>query len=444
MPANAPLGPATLVVETPAGSSKPFSIEVVARSPGIYTLSQQGWGQGSIRLAGKTEHRVTNGPTQPFPPGSAVVMDATGVGDAKATEVVVGGIRARIQNISPSHEGLNQVQFRVPPTAPLGCYVPVYIRAGANSVSNVVSMAIARGDSCELPNAGVLLLKPHMGLLAISHASAIFSDNYPPTVAEQGMGLFRHVPVDPELELSYLSDSPGVSQLMLMPPPGQCTVFFASGAATDFGVDLFDLGHTITAGWRGEPLNAGQSISIKNSRAVRAIPARSGEPGVYAVRLGFLEPGKPPAPDLFLNDSHFEFTGGGKDIGHFSVPMAAPPPIEWTNASKMGIVDRAKSVVFQWRGVPHDALVVILMTSPDTMNAAQGVLYCTARAEAGQLKIPEQLLRSLPKTQDAPAPPTNLAFVAALRFRIADVKIPGLDALWTFALSASGRRVVFR
>jgi uncharacterized protein (TIGR03437 family) len=65
MPAAAPLGAASLRVMTAAGESKPFSIAVVDRQPGLYSANGKGWGQAKADVLGAGDHRAPNTPEAP-------------------------------------------------------------------------------------------------------------------------------------------------------------------------------------------------------------------------------------------------------------------------------------------------------------------------------------------------------------------------------------------
>jgi uncharacterized protein (TIGR03437 family) len=446
---DAPLGPGSLMVETPAGRSKAFSVRVVPSAPGLFTLLEQGWGQGLIEIGTSGGHPIRNSFYAPVRPNRVAVIDATGLGSAKTIEVIVGGIRARVLAVSRSlASGLDRIRFQVPSNAPEGCFVPVYVRVGTGPPSNVVTMAIDQeGSSCQLPIGGSPVLRPRMGLISIARTTALYADDYPPTVLEDALAAFAMLSpnfADSGLELSSLGSANGVSPIMLIPPAGTCTAFYGS---SQWGIPtLTSLGDGLVSALRGHGLDAGRTLSIVGRSGSRIIPASPGEPGAYVARLGLIEPGKPPAPPLFLNDPEYTISSsGGPGVASFTAPLPAPPAFDWTNRGQLGVIDRAKGATFEWRGVPSDALVLILLGSPDTINAAGGVCYCAAKAENGHLTIPAEMLLNLPGTQPVPGPPQNLAFVIAARFSsAAPSTIGGLDELWTFSLFISGRRVTYR
>jgi uncharacterized protein (TIGR03437 family) len=69
---------AQVVVSHYGQTSAAFPVAVADTSPGIFTLTEDGRGQGAILNAGATA--TVNGPTNPAPRGSAIALFATGAG----------------------------------------------------------------------------------------------------------------------------------------------------------------------------------------------------------------------------------------------------------------------------------------------------------------------------------------------------------------------------
>src|SRR5262249_4655679 len=109
-----------------------------------------------------------NSPTIAAKPGQSVLMWGTGLGAALGpdnvapsvgnlaaqTEVFVGGKIASVSYHGRNSccSGIDKVLFTVPADAPLGCWVPVYVRTEGKNTSNVVTMAIsADGSPCSEP-----------------------------------------------------------------------------------------------------------------------------------------------------------------------------------------------------------------------------------------------------------------------------------------------------
>jgi|SRR5271166_332925 len=76
---------ANVVVTCYNVSSAPFTVPIADTSPGIFTATQNGTGQGAILNVNPNNPNAPgavtyNGPSNPAPPGSPIVMYATGVG----------------------------------------------------------------------------------------------------------------------------------------------------------------------------------------------------------------------------------------------------------------------------------------------------------------------------------------------------------------------------
>lgn len=168
LPSNAPLGQASLRLTYNGVRSNAIPVQIVNSSFGVFTANSAGNGPGILQNAiGNT--LPINSLQSSITPGGIVVLWGTGLGPVlfgdnvapiagnlpTQTEVFVGGIKATVQysGRSPCCAGIDQVAFQVPTNAPLGCWVPVYVRTGGTTVSNVVTMAIsADGSPCQERN----------------------------------------------------------------------------------------------------------------------------------------------------------------------------------------------------------------------------------------------------------------------------------------------------
>jgi hypothetical protein len=323
--------------------------------------------------------------------------------------------------------GIDRIRFKVPRGVPQGCFVPVYLRIGSGRPSNVVSMAIEDSESsCQL---SVVLPQPktRFGLIGLSRAEVLYSDSSPLTTIERGFAAF-------------FEPNPGdqnQNPLFLAPPEGTCTGLYGDSQSE---IPSF----TSLGSVHGRGLTAGHALSISGSGGVRVIPATPGQPGAYSVLLGLEEPGRVPSPALFLkNDPQYTVSAGGAEVGPFARQIAGTPSFEWTNRAELAIIERSKGATFQWRNVPPDARVLVLATGVNSVGAARGVCYCTAKTASGRLTIPPEMLANLPAGEPGPGPPVNVVYLIALR-TATPVSVKGLDQLWEISIYATGRRVTYR
>ncbi len=140
-------------------ASEAVTVAVAASSPGIFTESETGSGQGAI-VAGATHHFAT--PENPAqrggyasiygagfgpvtnPPNTGNLSPQTPLAQTESVPVVtVGGIDAQVtfSGLAPGFLGLYQVNFIVPEGAPTGSAVPVLVSVDG-AESNTVTIAI--------------------------------------------------------------------------------------------------------------------------------------------------------------------------------------------------------------------------------------------------------------------------------------------------------------
>jgi uncharacterized protein (TIGR03437 family) len=145
-----------IVVQRGATLSMPENLVIAQAQPGIFTINQQGSGQGIIF---KSDQITYAQPGTPASPGETIVIYCTGLGavseDVKAGDpapvgamtvhtvtVSMGGVNAAVQfaGLSPDSVGLYQVNAKVPDGV-TGDAVPVTLTV-AGQTSPVVTMAV--------------------------------------------------------------------------------------------------------------------------------------------------------------------------------------------------------------------------------------------------------------------------------------------------------------
>lgn len=158
LPSNTPLGSNSLRVSFAGRTSAPLTIDVVENAPGIFAVSSGGYGPAVVQNFVSDANQPVNSLDTSASRGQVITIWATGLGRVPFGD----NIAPQAQNLdipvtvtigerdatrlyagrSPCCAGVDQIVVRVPDDAPLGCYVPVRIKAG-NVVSNSVTMAIA-------------------------------------------------------------------------------------------------------------------------------------------------------------------------------------------------------------------------------------------------------------------------------------------------------------
>ena len=123
--------------------SDPQPLPASAVAPGLFSLAQDGRGQGAILHANTAEYAA---PSRPAVAGEALEIYLTGLSGLPASprpEVTIGGVPAEVLFFgdAPGFVGLDQVNVRVPAGVAPGPAVPVRLTY-AGVVGNEVTIAV--------------------------------------------------------------------------------------------------------------------------------------------------------------------------------------------------------------------------------------------------------------------------------------------------------------
>jgi uncharacterized protein (TIGR03437 family) len=158
MPSTVTAGVATLRLTYQSKKSNAVTIQIANSSPGIFAVSNGGYGPGVVYNYVSAGNQPINSLVAPAAPGQVVTIWGTGLGPvtfpdnvaptpgnvATPVSVTIGGQAAKVSysGRSPCCAGVDQIVATVPLSVPLGCWVPVTVNAGG-TVSNSATMAIA-------------------------------------------------------------------------------------------------------------------------------------------------------------------------------------------------------------------------------------------------------------------------------------------------------------
>lgn len=158
LPFETPAGPAQVTAVYQDRRSTPVEILVVDSLPGLFAISQQGFGPGVIQNFLSPAEQPLNTLTNPAQPGQYIILWGTGLGEASLGD----DVHVRIGNMplephyagpAPDLPGVDQFNVALPDNEELlrGCYVPVSVSAGGYT-SGRVSVSIANGaGACDHP-----------------------------------------------------------------------------------------------------------------------------------------------------------------------------------------------------------------------------------------------------------------------------------------------------
>jgi uncharacterized protein (TIGR03437 family) len=175
LPSNAATGAYDLRVTNGSATSAPFRTSVVARKPGIITVSGDGTGPAQATLDGKlilqrnsNLGKLGDFDTRPARPGERIDLWGTGLGPDLASDsggtsgdqtaaaqvrVFVNGtaVTPDFAGRSNGYPGLDQIVFSMPRDVAISCFVTIEVRA-AGVLSNAVTIATATTDACPSSN----------------------------------------------------------------------------------------------------------------------------------------------------------------------------------------------------------------------------------------------------------------------------------------------------
>jgi len=422
MPASAPAGEVELTVTYAGHASEPYKLTLVAASFGFYPPA-----------------------TAPeAAPGGAVTLRGTGI-SGKTMDVTVGGKPAEDVRLEAAEccKGVEQVVFRVPTSAPLGCFVPVQARTADGRPSNAIAIAVhAPGEPCrdelEWFREGVEKAR-NAGFLALARVSI-------------DMHLAKRVGSQFQFDYGIASfgrQESGQRQFPPLPPAGTCTLFTARLNLRQI------LGQARSAEWTSIPektrgnrrLDVGEEISVVGPTGRRTLSHDARQKDYYAATLGGLGPfSREAGQPLYLGRGWYTISAmGGADLGAFSAKLEVTPALVWKNRDRTDAVDRDAGVGLEWKAARANDAVLILAVNADRTSGDSAVCLCMAHAGDGQFRIPPMALGNLPATREEDD--LSASFLGLLELPAnspARIEARGLDAAFAAYLSASARLVKYR
>ena len=399
-------------------TSAAYRVKVVERNFGYATASQNGAGvpqatnaslNGGVSLVRFTSGSISFGghdwPYRPAYPGETLILWGTGLGaDSQSDEnggssgdqtaaggvkVIVGGleITPAYAGRSSGSPGLDQINFTLPASVPLGCGTTIQVLAGGR-YSNLGTLPTAKsGDQiCQHPFLTQTQLQTLDGggevivgafNLSKGTTSISFSGQSFDSSSESAGGSFSKYTAD------KLTSVGGISVAQI----GSCYVARMRGTTTDALQ-----GPVIKAADAGTPLLL-NGPNASNKQLPR------GTDNSYGVALyssgigGFGGSGSPT-----LAGGTYTLSGtGGTEIGGFSAQSPFPNAFDWTNRAGIGTITRGQALPIQWTGGGTEAGATVNMVG---MSGSQvggtdqdpiydiGMFVCTAAASAGSFTVP--------------------------------------------------------
>jgi uncharacterized protein (TIGR03437 family) len=400
LPSRIPPGDATMTVTYLDKTSAPASIRVARSSFGIFTRNQAGSGPGIVQNYNSATDQPVNALTAPVRPAQVMILWGTGLGPVTFDEtqlpqvgdlnvevdVLVGNKSARIlyKGRSPQFPGIDQINFEVPADAPVGCHVPLVVRAGG-VVSNFASIAIASAgavcsDAIGFSAADMEKIRSP-GLLRFGEVvltKTTFIDLK--ASLDDVQAVFYRYDQATALKVRKLGRDAGEAEESHL-PYGACTV------ASLVGNDPT----------RAQPFPGGAFINLQGPRGSKQI-ARSSRPD-YSASLGGGLPGFTDnyGPEYLVPGLYTVDHPAGPDVGAFRATLTLPAPIQWTNQDSFSVVRRSQDLTVTWTGGDSaKEYVFVGAISYDMTRGVAAEITCMERASAGRFTIPSWLLSTLP------------------------------------------------
>ncbi|MBZ5607472.1 MAG: hypothetical protein LAP38_04380 [Acidobacteriia bacterium] len=455
MPSNTPLGLASLKIVLNNAPSNPVPIRITDSSFGIFTANSSGSGPGILTNFISQTQQPINSLQQSATPGQTLTLWGTGLGAVTfpdniaptpgnlsvQTEVFVGGKSAKIayNGRSSCCSGLDQIVLEVPADAPLGCWVPVYVRTKGTHVSNFVSIALtADGKPCSEPSntlPSALIKGGSIGMImaariAVHHDVGVANVN--DTISDL-LGAY------------FAQEKPGpfnFNPMFSLPPAGTCTSYTFAG---DFpNSPGFLPGMTPPT---GRVLDGG-SITISSGGTPPANQTAAAlAPGMYLAPLGGAIPTIPGlANTSFLNPGSFALSGaGGQDTQPFQATLTMPSPPSWTNRDQLSAIKRTQGFSLTWTGVASGQTVFVSGGGVDLPANSTGMFLCIAKPGDTSLTVPPDVLANVPPAHVRLIQSKGAVYLG--QWPIASpvqFSASGLDSGLLLGVEVSGKTVMFQ
>jgi uncharacterized protein (TIGR03437 family) len=313
---------------------------------------------------------VSNGLATPAQLGQPVVIVGTGLGSTpqSAVGITLGGVAQTVfyAGAAPGLPGVNQINFRIAPGTPDGCYVPLTVTYGTQSVTSFLSKT-SDGLPCHHPFG---LSVAAMQLL--DRGTSIQTGEIIMTTGIEAASSARASRQESAQFLPLYLNASTIANYFVgaaTNPAQPCTIAPSNGFAGSF----------LSGGFDPSALGV---ITLKNATSSLTLPWTS-----------------PPPADSPLNDlppaiiAAGPWTGstsGGSTLAASSFGFNLPPPIQIAGGAPLTF-NRSQSQTIAWSGSRYDSSAMLQLTLTAQYPGSQ-VLTCSVPAQAGGVTLPSNLL----------------------------------------------------
>jgi uncharacterized protein (TIGR03437 family) len=319
---------------------------------------------------------VSNGLATPAQPGQAVVIWGTGLGSGlgstpqSAVQITLGGVTQTVLYAAapPYEPSVTQINFRVAAGTPDGCYVPLTVSFGTQSVTSFLSKT-SDGLPCHHP-----FQLSVAALQLLDSGSSIQTGELAVTTGIEAASSARASRQESaQFQSQYLNAAQIANYFIGVAgnPAQPCSMAQATGVSESI---------LLGGGWLGS--GAPSTMTLKNATSTLPLPWTS-----------------PVPTDSPLNDLPPAIVAAGPwtwiasaDSGFpaSSFNFVLPPPIQIAGGAPVTI-DRSQNQTIAWSGTGYDSTAT-LQLSLTAQYPGSPVLGCSVPAQAGAVTLPSNLL----------------------------------------------------
>jgi uncharacterized protein (TIGR03437 family) len=368
VPANIPLGDALLIYKPGNQATQWTRVSIVSANLSLYRTGSPGpLVAQNINPNGTA---VSNGLASPAQPGQPVVLWGSGLGATpqSAVGITLGGVAQTVlyAGAAPGQPGLNQFNFRIAAGTPDGCYVPLTLTYGTQSVTSFLSKT-SDGMPCHHPfqlsaaamqllDSGAQLQTGEISLTTGIQAPA--SDRASRQESAQFLGLYLNAS-----NIANYFIGPVIN-----PWVQPCSIAGATG---------------ISAGFFGsfDPTTLG-TMTLQSAASTLTLPWTPPQPTDSPLN---------DLPPPVISGGNWTFsTSGGANLAASSFAFVLPPPIQIAGSVPVTL-NRSQSQTITWNGSGFDSSAT-LQLSLTAQYAGAPVLTCSVPAQTGAVTLPANLL----------------------------------------------------
>ena len=399
MPSTLTAGLATLRLTYQSKKSNAVTIQIANSSPGIFAVSNGGYGPGVVYNYVSQSNQPINSLAAPAAPGQVVTIWGTGLGPVTFPDnvaptpgnistqvtITIGGQPATVaySGRTPCCAGIDQIVATVPKNAPLGCWVPVSIKAGG-VVSNNATIAIAAKGAASCSDPGnplstMVRIPGSQAYILFYRIDSVENLNTSPATLRTVDKLYSRFYMRPDSPYNF-------DPYMSYPPFGTCLVQQATGeTAPDWSL-------------RGAlppsaSLNPQPNQAYNNGKqSFTFSPGQS----FFGSTMGDTNNSVAEGMALLASNANFTIDPGGEN--QTALPINLEPPPGWTRPQAAILVPRNSPLSLTFAPADSGAPIAIVIYSYAAATNSTVQVQCLAPPGATSFSIPADSLSNLQPT----------------------------------------------